>query len=449
MKAGERADVSRVSSGLDADSHAGVGAAAPPVPTGEAGPFGWLPRVSRRQFGLERRLERWTRAGGVPPPLGWLRAEMGLPVAIDRPEVLWRASGLGRAGLVAQLSLPRLATRLAVGIETPLAHGIVDRLLGFDRPFAESRLQLTPVEWGIWTFIALRALDALDSAQARGSPARGVAPLALVRGELTLDRVGPDPFDPTGLGSIVTVRWPVRVGPVAAAMRLWVPESMVSRWLAEPYLAGPAHDNSDGPATSDEPATDSVRQVPLGQLSGVWRAEAGLVTLAQGLRRLRIGGVVPLSDSRLSGKPASPGGIVDLVLELDDQGSCFRIPTRPVAESGGRLVRLEARPRRETRPRSPIAVTESEQKPMSQPGVSSGSPAAVNPLDVPVTLTVELGRVNLTLTQLADLKPSDVVELNRHSRAPVDLTSNGRLVARGELILIDTDLGVRVTNVFL
>jgi flagellar motor switch/type III secretory pathway protein FliN len=53
------------------------------------------------------------------------------------------------------------------------------------------------------------------------------------------------------------------------------------------------------------------------------------------------------------------------------------------------------------------------------------------------------------VSRLADLKPGDVVELSRHSRAPVELTSNGRLVARGELILIDTDLGVRVTSVFL
>ena len=73
----------------------------------------------------------------------------------------------------------------------------------------------------------------------------------------------------------------------------------------------------------------------------------------------------------------------------------------------------------------------------------------LSPLDVPVTLTVELGRVNLSLNRLADLKPGDVIELGRHSREPVELTSNGRLVARGELILIDTELGVRVTHVFL
>jgi flagellar motor switch protein FliN/FliY len=90
---------------------------------------------------------------------------------------------------------------------------------------------------------------------------------------------------------------------------------------------------------------------------------------------------------------------------------------------------------------------------MNLPSTASTSnpPAAAptGPLDVPVTLTVELGRVNLTLSQLADLKPGDVLELGRNSRAPIELTSNGRLVARGELILIDTDLGVRVTSVFL
>jgi type III secretion system YscQ/HrcQ family protein len=76
-------------------------------------------------------------------------------------------------------------------------------------------------------------------------------------------------------------------------------------------------------------------------------------------------------------------------------------------------------------------------------------PTQSAPADIPVTLVVELGRVNLTLSRLADLKPGDVVELGRHSREPVELTSNGKLVARGELVQIDTELGVRVTNVFL
>jgi type III secretion system YscQ/HrcQ family protein len=158
---------------------------------------------------------------------------------------------------------------------------------------------------------------------------------------------------------------------------------------------------------------------------------------------------LPLSHSRLIGTPASPSGPVALILDLDGQDTRFHIPVVPVADSGGRLVRLLAGPMLEPRPRDPIDSTKSETKPMSQPIAAATNPPSAGPMDVPVTLTVELGRVNLTLTQLADLKAGDVVELNRHSRAPVELTSNGRLVARGELILIDTDLGVRVTSVFL
>ena len=81
------------------------------------------------------------------------------------------------------------------------------------------------------------------------------------------------------------------------------------------------------------------------------------------------------------------------------------------------------------------AADRSEPKPMSA--------------DLPVTLTVELGRINLPLSRLADLKPGDLLELGRHSREPVELTSNGRLVARGELVQIDTELAVRITNVLL
>ena len=71
-----------------------------------------------------------------------------------------------------------------------------------------------------------------------------------------------------------------------------------------------------------------------------------------------------------------------------------------------------------------------------------------NATDLPVTLTVELGRVSLPLGRVAGLKPGDVLELGRRAREPVDLTSGGRLVARGELVQIDTELGVRVTNVY-
>jgi flagellar motor switch protein FliN len=434
------------------ESHEVLGSAPPAMADSDAGPFGKLPRVSHRQLGLERRLARWSADGGLPAPLDWLQHETGCPISLDKAEILAHTSGLRRAGLVAQLTAPRLATRLALGIEIPLAHAIVDRLLGFDRPFAESRLQLTPVEWGVWTFLILRALDSLASSEVPHQQDRtGISGL-LGPADLTLDRVGPDPFDPSGLGSIVTVRWSVRLGTLVSAVRLWLPDSVVSLLLAPPsgLLFGQPRATAQ-PASVDILA-GSLGSAQRGELASEWRALTGFVTMSQGLKRLRTGGVLPLADSRLTGTPASPGGPVDLILDLEGQDVRFRIPTRPVADSGGRLLRLETRPMREPRPSDPITATKSENRPMSQTQVTSNPPSnapTASPLDVPVTLTAELGRVNLTLNQLADLKPGDVVELNRHSRAPIELTSNGRLVARGELILIDTDLGVRVTNVFL
>jgi flagellar motor switch protein FliN len=423
----------------------------PKVAPTDPEPFDWLPRFSARQVRLERWLAAWTRDGRLPPALEWLELRCGGAVAVDPPEILWRASGLNRPGMIAHVTVPHLASRLAIGIENAVAHAVVDQLLGFDRAFPETRLQLTPVEWGIWTFLILRALDGLDT---QGAGERSSSPglgRTLTLGDLRLDRAGPDPFDPSGLGAIVTVRWGVRVGNVAGSVRLWTPEALVRQWPESSDSATPGRVSADArPLTGEAAGPDGV--VPRGELSSLWRAEAGTIPMPQGLRRLRIGGVLPLSDSCLSGLPASPAGSTDLLLDLEGSEGRYRIPARPVPDSGGRLVRVEDGLRHEPHLREPVLVPVKELPTMSQPTAPAGpTPAAPDaaPLDVPVTLTVELGRVNLTLSRLADLKPGDVVELSRHSRAPVELTSNGRLVARGELILIDTDLGVRVTSVFL
>ncbi len=438
--------ISTMQWGADSDEELEV--VRPAEPAAHAEPFDWLPRRSAREIRLDRWLASWNPDGRIPPFLDWLEAGCGGRIALKTPEIHWRASGLNRPGMIAQLTAPRLATRLAIGIENSLAHTVVDRLLGFDRPFAESRLQLTPVEWGVWTFLILRALDAMDSFSNPVANDRPEGMRSLRPADLTLDRAGPDPFNPSGLGPIVTVRWAVRIGTTDGAVRLWLPESLAERWLDTPPRMKAPRAEADA-ATETEGAG---RPFARGEMSGHWRAEAGAIAMPQGLKRLRVGGVLPLTDSPLVGTPTSPGGPIDLVLDLDGQEGRFRIPVRPVPDSGGRLVRIEEPLRREPRPRDPILVNVKESRTMSPPSASpnpSTSATDVGPLDVPVTLTVELGRVNLTLSRLADLKPGDVIELSRHSRAPVELTSNGRLVARGELILIDTDLGVRLTSVFL
>ena len=67
--------------------------------------------------------------------------------------------------------------------------------------------------------------------------------------------------------------------------------------------------------------------------------------------------------------------------------------------------------------------------------------------DVEMTLTVELGRTRLPLRGVLDLAPGAVLELDRAASAPADILVNGRLIARGEVVVVDEDYGVRITQI--
>jgi flagellar motor switch protein FliN/FliY len=67
--------------------------------------------------------------------------------------------------------------------------------------------------------------------------------------------------------------------------------------------------------------------------------------------------------------------------------------------------------------------------------------------DVELGVTVELGRTRMLLKEILDLVPGSVIELDRAAGSPVDILVNGTLVARGEVVVIDEEYGVRITEV--
>lgn len=82
------------------------------------------------------------------------------------------------------------------------------------------------------------------------------------------------------------------------------------------------------------------------------------------------------------------------------------------------------------------------------PGASPGSPQALEMIaDVTMNVTVELGRVSLSVRELLSLREGSLLELDRQAGAPVDILVNGSLVARGEVVVVDDELGVRVTEI--
>lgn len=68
-------------------------------------------------------------------------------------------------------------------------------------------------------------------------------------------------------------------------------------------------------------------------------------------------------------------------------------------------------------------------------------------MDVPLEVTVELGRVRKSISEVLDFAPGTIVELDKVAGEPVDVLVNNKLVARGEVVVIEESFGVRVTEI--
>jgi flagellar motor switch protein FliN/FliY len=66
---------------------------------------------------------------------------------------------------------------------------------------------------------------------------------------------------------------------------------------------------------------------------------------------------------------------------------------------------------------------------------------------VPVDLSVEMGRTRMTVGEALELRQGSIITLNRMAGEPVDLLVNGTPIARGEVVVIDEQFGLRVTEV--
>jgi flagellar motor switch protein FliN/FliY len=68
-------------------------------------------------------------------------------------------------------------------------------------------------------------------------------------------------------------------------------------------------------------------------------------------------------------------------------------------------------------------------------------------MDLELRLTAELGRTELMIRDLLQLGPGSIIELDKTVGEPVDVLVNNRLVARGEVVVIDDSFGVRITEI--
>ena len=80
--------------------------------------------------------------------------------------------------------------------------------------------------------------------------------------------------------------------------------------------------------------------------------------------------------------------------------------------------------------------------------MNATAPANLNlVMDVPVSLTIELGSCQLPMKEVLQLNIGSVVQLDKPADAPVELSVNGKLIARGEVVVIEDRYGVKITEV--
>lgn len=68
-------------------------------------------------------------------------------------------------------------------------------------------------------------------------------------------------------------------------------------------------------------------------------------------------------------------------------------------------------------------------------------------MDVKLTLTVELGRTEVPIKKVLELTRGSVIELDKIAGEPVELYANGKLIAKGEVVVIEDNFGLRITSI--
>ncbi|AQT59365.1 flagellar motor switch protein FliN [Cellvibrio mixtus] len=93
---------------------------------------------------------------------------------------------------------------------------------------------------------------------------------------------------------------------------------------------------------------------------------------------------------------------------------------------------------------SPVTFDELKDEVLRQP---AGSPDLDVILDIPVSISMEVGRTSITIRNLLQLNQGSVIELDRLAGEPLDVLVNGTLIAHGEVVVVNEKFGIRMTDV--
>ncbi|QRO00411.1 type III secretion system cytoplasmic ring protein SctQ [Archangium violaceum] len=338
--------------------------------------------------------------------------------------------------------------RAVLEVELALAHAAVDALLGGAGEAVGLR-PLTDIEEGVAGFVLLEALKALGPGMDPGQPklrmegvARGV--------DEAVARLGEE-------GPVLVVQLRARLGSHDGVVRLFVPSGVLD--VMEPAQV----------AEQRRVQLRADVQSHLGRLSSTraWlRAEIGYAEISsRDLSSLRVKDVV-LVDSLTARPDRGEEGTARLRLGLGRVGC---LDAQVLVEEGLYRARITAVVLGEQsfQRRVPSEADEAAAESLGESGEGEDeeftNPEMNNPMsesgalddrmdagdllgDIPLQISVELARVPVTADQVVSMRVGQVIELSRAPGEPVDLSVNGKVIARGELVEVEGQLGVRVLS---
>ena len=334
--------------------------------------------------------------------------------------------------------------RAVLEIELPLAHAAVDTLLGGASEAVGVR-PLTDIEEGVASFVILEALKALVPGM-EGLPKLRLEGVARGLDE-AITRLSEE-------GPVLVVQLRARLGTQEGMVRLFVPSGVLD--VMEPAQV----------AEQRRAALHADIQVHLGRLSSVrtWlRAEIAQAEISSGdLASLRVKDVV-LVDAFSARPDRGEEGTARLLVGLARKGCLAADVFLENGQYRARITGLVAGDQSFPR-RVPSEADESAEESLRESGDEEfTNPEMRNPMsesgalddrmdsgdllgDIPLQISVELARVPVTAEQVVALRVGQVVELRRAPGEPVDLSVNGKVIARGELVEVEGQLGVRVLS---
>ena len=328
--------------------------------------------------------------------------------------------------------------KIILEIDTSIAAFCIDRLLGGAGKAGRIQRPLTAIEEGILSFLILHTLSQFHEGWVTG---REIS-LSLDRFESEIDGIQ-DILDSSGHFHVAGVR--LSIGKKVGYARIIIPEALAT----QSFLSPP----EQGEPTDTELKYMRKRLATLGETLSEARFEIATLDLTQeDVVGLESGDIVILENHEVV-KQAQ--GIEGRVYVKIGDGYNGTLLGRFFSEADAAKIEIQELRIQHEPPEAPMADSNMDEEEISsadlevEASVSGDNLAETQGLlrDVAAPVVVELGRIRLNANQIVRLKTGQILRLPRGPNDPVNLVVNGKLFARGELIEVDGELGIRLLQV--